>query len=284
MKTILVPTDYSETAKNAAIYAINLAGQLQVKNIILYNAYQAPPMITETAVMPTATMPYFDIETFYDISKKSMEQFKESVQNVCPSDIQIETQIEYGGLDNDVKKLVKINAIDLIVMGISATSKIEEVLIGSTAISVVKNTDIPVFIVPSDARYASVKNLMLACDFKKVAETIPLQPLKSILTATNAALYVVNVYENDNEMTSARAYQQELLYSLLKEFEPHFHFENNEDFITGINDFVKANNIDLIVTIPKKHGFFEGLFKESHTKKLAFHSHVPLMYIHEHDL
>ncbi len=284
MKTILVPTDYSAAAKNAALYAINLASQVRVQNIILYNAYQAPPVLTETAVMPTTSLPYFDIETFHDISKKGMEQFKESIENLCPGDIKIDTQIEYGGLDNHVNELCKNNGADLIVMGITGTSKIEELLMGSTAVNVVKNTNVPVIIVPAGAKYNSIKNVMLACDYKKVAETTPLQPIKSILDATKAALHVVNVYESDKEITSNKTYQQELLHSLLKNYEPRFHFENNEDFITGINDFVEANNIDLIITIPKKHSFFEGLFKESHTKKLAFHSHVPLMYIHEEEL
>ncbi len=284
MKTILVPTDYSASAKNAALYAINLASQLQVQNIILYNAYQAPPVITETGVMPTATTPFFDIETLRKISNTGMEHFKHSIESFCPAGVKIEQHTEFAALDNDVDHICKKTGADLIVMGITGTSKIEEVLIGSTALSVVKNTKIPVIIVPSDAKYISIKNVMLACDYKNVAETTPVQAIKSILDATKAALHAVNIYKSDKEITSAKTYQQELLHSLLKEYEPQFHFEYNEDFIKGLNDFVEANNIDLIITIPKKHGFFEGLFKERHIKKLAFHSHVPLMCIHEEDL
>jgi hypothetical protein len=39
--------------------------------------------------------------------------------------------------------------------------------------------------------------------------------------------------------------------------------------------------VDLIITIPKKMGWFDSLFRRSHTKMLAFHSHVPLMVVHE---
>lgn len=284
MKTILVPTDYSASAKNAALYAVNLASQLQVQNIILYNAYQAPPVITENAVTPTAATPFFDIDMLRDISNTGMKNFKNSIESFCPPGLKIEERTEFAALDNDVNHLCEKTGADLIVMGITGTSKIEEVLIGSTALSVVKNTKVPVIIVPSDASYTSIKNVMLACDYKKVAETTPVQPIKSILDATKAALHIVNIYKSDKEITSAKTYQQELLHSLLKEYGPEFHFEYNEDFITGINDFVEANNIDLIITIPKKHGFFEGLFTERHIKKLAFHSQVPLMYIHEEDL
>jgi len=37
MKTFLVPTDFSDTSKNAARYAANIAKQYQDVHIILYN-------------------------------------------------------------------------------------------------------------------------------------------------------------------------------------------------------------------------------------------------------
>ncbi len=284
MKTILVPTDYSATAKNAALYAINLASQLQAQNIVLYNAYQVLPIISENVTMPTASTPFFDVETLRDISNTGMAHFKQSIESFCPAGIKIQEYTELAALDNDVNHLCEKTGADLIVMGITGTSKIEEVLIGSTALNVVRNTKVPVIIVPAEAMYTSIKNVMLACDYKNVVETIPVQPIKTILDATKAALHIVNVYESDKELISSKKYQQELLHSLLKEYEPQFYFEHNEDFLTCLNDFAETNHIDLIITIPKKHGFFEGLFKESHTKKLAFHSHVPLMYIHQEDL
>lgn len=284
MKTFLVPTDYSASAKNAALYAINLASQLRVERIILYNAYSSPPVITEHAIMPTATTQFLDVQTLRDISNTGMNHFEQSIKSFCPPGIKIEKQTEYASVENEIDNVCKRTNADLIVMGITGTSKIEEVLIGSTAISVVKNTKVPVIIVPSEAGYTLVKNVMLACDYKKVVETTPVQPIKIILDATKALLHVVNVYENDKEMASGKTYQQELLRSLLKEYSPRFHFINNENFMAAINDFVEANNIDLIITIPKKHSFLAALFKESHTKKLAFHSHVPLMYIHDEDL
>lgn len=291
MKTILVLTDYSAPSKNAAIFAINLASQLKVENVILYNAYQASPVITENPVMPAATTPFLDIETLREISDAGMKHFKQSIENFCPAGVKIEELTEFAALDNDVNDLAEKTQADLIVTGITGAGKIEEILIGSTALNVVKNTKIPVIIVPSDARYTSIKNVMLACDYKNVVETIPVQvetipvqPIKNILDATKADLYILNVYESDKEITSAKTYQQELLHSLLKEYEPQFHFEHNKDFLTCLNDFVEANNIDLIITIPKKHGFFESLFREGHTKRLAFHSHIPLMCIHHEDL
>lgn len=281
MKTILVPTDFSEISRNAAMYAIGLASDVNATKIVFYNAYQAPPVLTETAL---PAMPIMDIDTMKDISEQGMTTFLERIRQECPEGIELEHKAQFSILANDINDICEDAGAELIVMGITGTSKVEEVLIGSTAVSVMKQTKVPVIIVPAEAKYTSIKNVMLASDYKNVVETTPVQAIKSILDETKAALHVVNVYEGDKEISADKTVQQELLQSLLKEYEPQFHFENNDSFIAGINHFVEAHSIDLIIIIPRKHKFFEGLFKERHSKKLAFHSHVPLMYVHREDL
>ena len=69
--------------------------------------------------------------------------------------------------------------------------------------------------------------------------------------------------------------------TLFEGFKPEYHFAEDTDFTECINEFVAAKSIDLIITIPKKHGLIDSLFKRSHTKMLAFHSHVPLLVIHD---
>ena len=51
--------------------------------------------------------------------------------------------------------------------------------------------------------------------------------------------------------------------------------------VAGINQFVADNKIDMIVFIPKKHSFFNSIFHESNTKRMAFHSTIPLLALHE---
>lgn len=281
MKTILVPTDFSENAGNAARYAMKLAPDLNASNIVFYNAYQAPPVLTETTV---PAMPLIDMETFRGISENSMVEFQKKMQLECPVGIELEHKTEFSVLTSDINEICKSINADLIVMGITGTSKIEEVLIGSTAINVMKETKVPVIIVPSEAKYNSLKNVVIACNFKDVLKTTPVQLIKSILDTTGASLHIVNVIENNKELTEDKSQQKDVLQSLLQEYNPQIHLENNDDFIEGINHFVDENSIDLVITIPRKHKIFEGLFKERHTKQLAFHSHVPLMYIHQEDL
>lgn len=284
MKTIVVPTDFSPTAKNAAVYALKLATDLKADKIVLLNVFQPVAPVVNEPTMPTTTIPVIDAQSMKEISENGLRQFKDDLQSTSTTDIQIDLISEFATLASDIDDICTKAGADLIVMGVTATSKVEELLIGSTAISVVKNTKIPVIVVPPGAKYSAVNKVAFACDLENVVDTTPVLPIKSILNATEATLHVINVYESARDNTSEKTYQQELLHSLLKEYNPVFEYINSTDFVEGVNGFIDTNGIDLLITIPKKHAFFQGLLKESHSKKLAFHSHVPLMCIHHEEL
>jgi nucleotide-binding universal stress UspA family protein len=164
-------------------------------------------------------------------------------------------------------------------MGITGGSKVEEALMGSNTISVAKHVTIPVFIIPKGAQYKPIRQVVLACDFRKVVDTMPVTAIKNILDGTKANLHILNVSEKPTKPNEE--FESLLLQTLFEGYQPEYHFIHDTHFAEAINHFADTNAIDLIITIPKKHGLFEGLFRKSHTKSLAFHSHVPLMVIHE---
>jgi nucleotide-binding universal stress UspA family protein len=53
------------------------------------------------------------------------------------------------------------------------------------------------------------------------------------------------------------------------------------DFVESINIFAQDVGADLIITVPRRHSFLGGLFRTSHTQKLAYHSHIPVLTVHE---
>jgi hypothetical protein len=71
------------------------------------------------------------------------------------------------------------------------------------------------------------------------------------------------------------------MLALFAEFKPEFYFIGMNDFFEAIEQFSKDKNIDLIIVIPKNHSFMNSLFSSSHTKKLAFHSSVPILAAHQ---
>ncbi|MCX6206415.1 MAG: universal stress protein [Bacteroidetes bacterium] len=276
MKTILVPTDFSDTARNAARYALALANQIEASKIVLYNAFQAP--VSVDPMVPTVQL--LDMDLMKKSSEEGLQQFKEELKSEPFGSIEIDTFSEYNVLTGGINDLSKAVAADFIVMGITGGGAVTETLIGSNAVSVSLHSTIPVIIVPPEASFKKINQVLLACDFKQVLETTPVKPLKKLLESTGAALHVLHVNSSSEKALNV-SFETMVLDGLLKGNNPQYHFVENESFTVGINLFADNNNIDMIITMPKKHGFFDSLFKKSHTKRLAFHSHLPLMVMHD---
>ena len=277
MKKILIPTDFSATAKNAAFYAFKLAEQLKIEEVVLYHAYEAPVNIDP--MVPTVVMP--DIDVLKESSEHALAHFKSVVAPFCASSVTVNTLARYDHLASGLDEICSETGADLIVMGITGGNMLEEKIIGSNVLNVAKNGTIPVIIVPPKAIFTRIEEVMLVCDFNKVVETTPVQPIKQILDATGSRLFVLHVDKENQHWSPDTPFESLMLDTLLQGYNPQYLFENNSNFIEAVNISALEKMVDLIITVPKKHGLFEGLFHASMTKKLAYHSHVPIMVIHE---
>lgn len=279
MQAILLPTDFSTTAKNAALYALKMAEQLGVKKLVLYHSYEIPVSIDP--LVPGLQM--IDMETLKESSDKGLESFQAELKSIS-GDIIIDTVSEYGALTSGLDEVcAKVNA-GLVVMGITGGGVLEEKLIGSNTLSVAKHTKIPLIIVPANTRFTRIEEIMVTSDFDKSDKTIPVDTVRKIIAETKAKLFVFTIEdtdESDIKYPSKTMVEGYALHTLLQDLDPEYHFSQNTNYVESINEFALEYQIDLVITIPKKHGFLESLFTTSHTRQLAFHSHVPLMVIHE---
>jgi nucleotide-binding universal stress UspA family protein len=277
MKTIIVPTDFSATAYNAARYALGLAEQMGTTRILLYHAYE---LIVPVPDLPTS-LPMVDPSDLKKASLDGLEQMKQDLLPVLPDGVILDCRADNELLAATIDTLSKEENADLIVMGTTGGSQLEEILVGSNTIDVVKHTSCPVLIIPSNVSFRPVKKIVFACDFKKVGTSTPVYPLKKLLNVFSAELHVLNIDKEGKGLSTETPEASLLLDTLLEGYHPKYHFVDHSNVVEGIMEFADREKADLILTIPRKHGLFEGIFKRSRTAQLAFHSHIPLLAIHE---
>jgi len=92
---------------------------------------------------------------------------------------------------------------------------------------------------------------------------------------------VLNVDHKSSHFKPDTPQESILLHTLLEDLNPKYDFIEDANIEVGIEKFAEKHDLDLIITIPKKHKLLEGLFRKSHTKDLIFHSHLPIMCVHE---
>lgn len=275
MKTILIPTDFSATAKNAAHYGAELA-LLNKSKITLFHIYQMPVIMSEVPVIvPSLT----EIEAD---CMKELEKLKQHLQHKYSEDLKIECECKCGFVADEIHRYAEDNNSDIIIMGMQGAGYLSEKIMGSTTTSLMQKAKRPVLAIDTHVRFKPLQNILLACDYESIEDKSILKPLKDFASLFKAKLHILNVVPAlEKEATVTKAVEGLKLKHYFEETPHEFHFIENDDVIEGINRYVKRNHIDLITMIPRERSFIKNLFKEPHTKQMAFHTHLPLLTLHE---
>jgi len=123
---------------------------------------------------------------------------------------------------------------------------------------------------------------VVASDFENVRLTTPSGPIKTILEMFRPMLHVVNV-NSEHYVALTEKYQKEraIMLEMFSDYSPEFYFIGMTDFFEAIEQFIVDKNIDILITIPRRHAVLSGILKGHHTKKLAYHTRIPLLAVHE---
>ncbi len=275
MKTIIVPTDFSPIATNAMHYAIDMAKSINA-SILLLHVYQVPVSFTDTPIVLVS------IEDLRKGAEEQIAHLKAEVEHLTSGSLKVYTETRLGNVADELENLCnKINPF-AVVMGTKGASGVERILFGSNTLTAIRHLTWPVICVPPGKTFGNgIKKIGFACDFKDVVKTTPTHFIVDFVKEFNAELDVLNVDYHNKHFKPETPEQSALLHTLLEEANPFYHFIEHADIEDGINEFAEKNNLDLIITIPKKHRLLEGVFKPSSSKQLVYQSHVPVMCVHE---
>lgn len=272
MKKILATVDFSEPSINAARYALQLVEDLPGASLTLYYTYNNVTAGSDGSPL------FVNDQDRKTIALSALQTIRNTI-SVDPTSVPIDLVVEAGDLVSNLDKHVKHHNIDLVVMGITGSTKLEQMVVGSTTLNVIGKDMCPVLVIPGGAVYKHIKAVVLTSDLKDVEHSTPVVPLRKILGALKPALYIVNVSNTHVDADDEHRVEKEKLQQLLREYDPKSYFILEEEFEKGVADFADEYHIDLVITSPRKHSFLSKLFKSTHTQKLAFKSQLPILAI-----
>lgn len=273
MKTILVPTDYSEVADNALQYAVELASFSKAK-LVLMHAYQVP--------VPTGEVPIMMI-TPQELEKENLKRIKHLEKKIAEETkgkFPVESLVRSGFTIEEITSVIKEKNADLVVMGITG-EKAGAMLIGSHTAALMRQTQTPVLVIPKDARFKEVSKIVLAYNYNESVNAKAINKVKKFAKLFNAKILVVDVEKPVAVPMYENTAAGESLEKSLKDVDHALFFSSSEDLADGINEFADDHRCDWIAMIPHKHNLLDRILHKSNTKKMAFHTHVPLLSIHD---
>ena len=272
MKTILVPTDFSDVSENAMNYAAELA-QFTKAKLILFHIYSVPMPVAE---VPVVTIPMEEVE------HESMIQLKAIDKTLKANYPGIETEVitRAGFVAEEIYLLQEDRKIDLLVMGVTGAGKAPGIL-GSNTTSNMKRAKCPVLVVPKGLKFKKPAKIALACDYNSTVPEAIVNTLKEYTGMFGAKLLIFDVLKRAELVSYQKSVAEVNLENSLGDVEHSLHFPSGDDLHTEINSFVEKNNADMLVMIPHDYSFWQKLFHHSATKEMAFYTKVPLLSIHE---
>jgi nucleotide-binding universal stress UspA family protein len=143
IRTILHPTDFSETSKHAFEFACALARDYGASLIVLH-VYPSPVLPT----MDGALFPYP-----LDVPRDELLEMLNEIKPEDP-DAAIERLLVVGEPSYEIRRVAESSKADLIVMGTVGRSGLTRLVMGSVAEDVSRNAECPVLTVRSKAALA----------------------------------------------------------------------------------------------------------------------------------
>ncbi|NJB86203.1 nucleotide-binding universal stress UspA family protein [Lewinella marina] len=270
MKKIMVATDYSESADTAVAYGVSLANHFG-SLVSLVSAIEEPYSSSAGVLVNMK-------EHIRDEAMETMGKVLKEVKPRLKDGVSIDVHTVDGAPGPTITRVAKAKGYDLLVMGTRGSSAAREIFTGSVANSVIKNTKLPVLVVPTTCPHRPIRRVILSVDEQPFAGPHVLKPLLDILEAYNAELIV---YHGDED-GDGKGYDPRLPeYLGGVDYRMEVRSDKSSSISDGIKSTVKLHQADLLCMIYHDHGFFGRLFNESTVSKVVFESEVPMLVLQD---
>lgn len=272
MKTILIPTDFSDNARNAFKYAFDLFGE--EADYHLLTSYKSPN------AGPGGMLVSLD-EVLEKEAVKDLRREKQELEKLYPN-LKLTTHSVYGSVENAVRRANNKLKTDFVVMGTQGASGLAEVFVGTNTQRVINNIHRPVIAIPENAVFDKMNKIVLAVDLNKISTDCQLHKLVGISKRYQGELLVLHIQTKEGpEIDLGEEVKESGLYECLQQVNHTFHVRRNDSISKGINDFIIEMDADALAVIPHRVGFLANLFKHSYSSEMVFQTKVPLIALHD---
>jgi nucleotide-binding universal stress UspA family protein len=286
MIRILVPVNFSDYAINALDYAITLGGEIP-SEITLAHCF--PEIFDEEDIeIPEGTTDIGKIiQQKRESEKKAFEEILEKTQaNLNENqkkNISLKIHFDIGYAEDVLLKLSNELKPDVIVMGTKSKGETIKELLGSVTSDVVRKANVPVLTIPAESNINlnRINNILFITDFsgtdyKSLHKLILLiAPFKTVIHCVKVNASTPDKWDKE-KMNEFREYCSETYRNHKVETEILY----GENFIDTLDKFILDNSIDIIAMTRKKRNIISSLFHPGITRKILFHTNIPLLVFH----
>jgi nucleotide-binding universal stress UspA family protein len=274
-RKILLPTDFSDNAWSAVVYALKL-----------YKNESCTFYFLNSAIIKVSAMSNLSNKLLEVMKKDALSELQDlkKLAEATNANANHSFEIILSTLDltTAIRKTVNELEIELVVMGTKGATGAKEFFFGSNTVNVIQGKmACPVLMVPEEFDFIELNQIAFPTDFSRSFSKKELKPLKQVAELYNSKIRIVHINEEEI-LSDFQESNLEQLKSSLEDYETTFHWmpDYAKKAIT-INDFIEELDINLLVMLSYKHSLIEKLIKEPVIKKIGLKPTIPFLVIPE---
>jgi len=265
-KKILFPTDFSEAAKSAFAYTVELAKELGA-TIDVMSIYHLP--VADASSVPPDQIERMLRDKKQQVANNMAEFIKGPYQEYIGK-----TRIDYGVfVSAEITEAAQDNDYSLIVMGMKGEHNTIEKLMGGTTSHVMMHAPCPVLAIPENAVFGEIKHIAYATDFYP-NDDLAINQLTDLAEALEASVHFVHVTKQEIEAPS------DLQLANAKGTFDGFSIVTSDSIQEGLDEFIKEKDIDVLALFIPRRRLWERLFHASFSKRMTLNTKIPLLTFH----
>ncbi|SDS71467.1 Nucleotide-binding universal stress protein, UspA family [Mucilaginibacter mallensis] len=275
MKTVLVLTDFSINADYVAHYALGLTQTIRA-NLLLCNIYQSPDgeEVSDRKLWHMRVCEENSINDLGELVARLKSQLdKGDILNDFRPDIS--QYSEEGLVGEKLKELVARYEIVMAVISKHSANNITNIFGRNHAWNIIENAGFPVLVIPYQVRFKAFKMIAFATAMGETDINV-LESLSVLAEHSGAEIMLTHVADENsdskNEENKIKKFFDQVTCS-----RKSYHNIKGDNVINSLTWLAAHIDIDLLVLVHHKRGYFEKLLGRSITQKMANSSNKPLL-------
>ena len=272
IKTILVPTDFTDISKNALKVAAKMAQRHEAK-LIVSHTVQSYYVIGRGGKQVIGSEV---VQDSINLASAKLEKLKNSFQEKY--NLTVETRISSENIVETINDLVATDQLDLVVMGTAGRQKMKQFLLGSNSYNVLLHANCSVLLIPEKFKKTSFKKVLFPV---RVEQQLDHKADLSVLLAhkNNGAIMLLGVGAVDEMLNIKQAYVEMKKNLMFKSANYHSEFQLSYDNAELISKAAIDKKCDIIMLANKDENSWKSFMADNFFKKMINGSDIPLFIV-----
>lgn len=279
MEKILFLTDFSQLARNAYSYALNLAENFGAELHILHIApiSHAATREEQERVHPVAqALIDRDERSSWAKFQAEAQELEKIAKNFGQQKSSLIFHFEEGDFIDVLGEFSDQVQPGLLVVGTAGNNNLDKKIFGSHAEQISENLRIPLLAVPAEARYASVRNFGMGVMLDQLEVPTVRQVAKRVLGQNTKKLQCVHIAKNEREAGRLSAKMNDWVQSVGADLiEAEIRVDPEVEH--GLAKYATENQIDVLCILHRSHSYLDRLFRGTYSNRLVERSRTALM-------